>query len=152
MVRQRGVTLIELMIGIALLAILAVAIFPLGRAWVANQQITKTEKLFLEAYARAKNEALRNPNSIRYDPNDLDSSTVAIVIVDNAAKKIKVQNSAEEMIWEASIAPTVTVTLSTGCASGHQQIELNNNAYFLATSCTFYKVEANGGAYASDSL
>lgn len=150
MVRQRGVTLIELMIGITLLAILALAIFPLGRAWVANQQITKTEKDFLEAYARAKNEALRNPNAVKQDNPDL--SVVATVIIDNTAKKITVQNSAKEMIWEATMAPTVTVTLSTGCTEGHQQIKLNNNAHFLTGSCTFYKVEANGGTYASGSL
>lgn len=152
MVRQRGVTLIELMIGITLLAILALAIFPLGRTWVANQQITKTEKQFLEAYARAKNEALRNPNAIKYDPNDLDSSIVATVIIDNTAKKIEVQNNAEETIWEVSIAPTVTVTLSTGCTGGYQQINFNNDGYLLAGSCTFYKVEADGGTYASGSL
>ena len=80
MVSQRGVTLIELMVAIALLAILALAIFPLGRAWVANQQITKTEKLFLEAYARAKNEALRNPNAVKGDVKtaSLEVTTTAV--------------------------------------------------------------------------
>jgi len=92
MVRQRGVTLIELMIGIALFAILAMAIFPLGRAWVANQQITKTEKEFLEAYSRAKNEALRNPNAVKED------DVAATLKVNNTDKKIEVINSKNVVI------------------------------------------------------
>lgn len=85
MVRQRGVTLIELMIGIALLAILAVAIFPLGRAWVANAQITKTEKELLEAYARAKNEALRNPNAVKEGAKaaSLEVTSTTVVVKDS---------------------------------------------------------------------
>lgn len=139
MVRQRGVTLIELMIGIALLAILAMAIFPLGRAWVANQQITKTEKEFLEAYSRAKNEALRNPNAVKED------DVAATLKVNNTDKKIEVINSKNVVIWEAVISPTITVTLSTGCTTGHQQLTLNNNGYLRTGSCTYYNIAASGG-------
>lgn len=145
MVRQRGVTLIELMIGIALFAILALAIFPLGRAWVANQQITKTEKEFLEAYARAKNEALRNPNAVQ-------GSTAAATVEVKMDNTVAVMDSGANIIWSFEIPSTVTVTLSVGCDTGHQTIELNNNAHFLAESCTFYKVEASGGTHASGSL
>ena len=146
MVRQRGVTLIELMIGIALLAILAVAIFPLGRAWVANAQITKTEKEFLEAYSRAKNEALRNPNAVKDD--DVDP-TAASLVVDDGVVSVK-DSSGDNVIWSFEIAPTVTITLSNGCTE--QQVLLNNNAALLSESCTFYKVEATGGTYASGTL
>ena len=144
MVRQRGVTLIELMIAIALLAILALAIFPLGRAWVANQQITKTEKLFLEAYARAKNEALRNPNAVKGD--------VKAASLEVTSTTVLVKDSNGAGIWSTAIAPTVTVTLSSGCATGHKKIELNNNAHFLTGSCTFYTIGASGGTDATGSL
>lgn len=143
MVSQRGVTLIELMIAIALLAIVALAIFPLGRAWVVNQQITKTEKEFLEAYSRAKNEALRNPNAVK------DGEIAATLKVDNTAKKIVVENSEEDEIWEVSFATTTTVKLTTGddCDEDSPKVELNNNAYLIDGSCTLYKVEASGGTY-----
>ncbi|NNH77870.1 type II secretion system protein [Acinetobacter sp. ANC 5380] len=144
MVRERGITLIELMISIALLAILAVAIFPLGRAWVANQQITKTEKLFLEAYARAKNEALRNPNAVKGD--------VKAASLEVTSTTVLVKDSNGAGIWSTAIAPTVTVTLSTGCTTGHQRIELNNNAYLLAESCTSYAIAASGGNNATGSF
>ena len=144
MVRQRGVTLIELMIAIALFAILALAIFPLGRAWVANQQITMTEKLFLEAYARAKNEALRNPNAVK--------DNVKAASLEVTTTTVNVKDSNDLGIWSTAIAPTVTVTLSTGCTTGHQKIELNNNSHFLTGSCTFYTIGASGGTDATGSL
>lgn len=144
MVSQRGVTLIELMISIALLSILALAIFPLGRAWVANQQITKTEKLFLEAYARAKNEALRNPNAVKGD--------VKAASLEVTSTTVLVKDSNGAGIWSTAIAPTVTVTLSSGCATGHKKIELNNNAHLLTGSCTFYTVAASGGTNATGTL
>lgn len=141
MVRQRGVTLIELMVAIALLAILALALFPLGRAWVANAQITKTEKLFLEAYARAKNEALRNPNAVKGD--------VKAASLEVAASKVEVKDSNGAGIWSIDIAPTVTVTLSTECG---QKIILNNNARITTTGCALYTITASGGSNATGIL
>lgn len=152
MVRQSGVTLIELMIGIALLAILALAIFPLGRAWVANQQITKTEKQFLEAYARAKNEALRNPNAVT---ENAKAASLEVV-----GTKVEVKDSSGTAIWSTDIAPTVTVELFSASASTEcdadvpdtQKVALNNNAYLLAKTCTNYLIEASGGNSATGSL
>ncbi len=147
--QQRGVTLIELMIAIALLAMLALAIFPLGRAWVANAQITKTEKLFLEAYSRAKNEAIRNPNAVTID----STTPAAVLIVDNTNKMITVRNkddsTANSIVLQNAIAPTVTVTLSTACSN---KIPLNNNAYVITANCTDYTISANGGTNATGNL
>lgn len=147
--QQRGVTLIELMIAIALLAMLALAIFPLGRAWVANAQITKTEKLFLEAYSRAKNEAIRNPNAVTID----STTPAAVLIVDNTNKMITVRNkddsTANSIVLQNAIEPTVTVTLSTACSN---KIPLNNNAYVMTVNCTVYTISANGGTNATGAL
>lgn len=147
--QQRGVTLIELMIAIALLVMLALAIFPLGRAWVTNAQITKTEKLFLEAYSRAKNEAIRNPNAVTID----STTPAAILIVDNANKTVTVRNkddsAADSMILQAVIESTVTVTLSNEC---NNKIPLNNNAYVMTANCTVYTISANGGTNATGAL
>lgn len=139
--QHRGVTLIEIMIAIALLAMLALAIFPLGRAWVANAQITKTEKLFLEAYSRAKNEAIRNPNAVPID----STAPAALLIVDNTNKKIIVRNkddsTTDSIVLQVVIEPTVTVTLSNEC---NNKIPLNNNAYVMTANCTVYSITANG--------
>lgn len=137
------------MIAIALLVMLALAIFPLGRAWVANAQITKTEKLFLEAYSRAKNEAIRNPNAVTID----STTPAALLIVNNANKTITVRNkddsTADSMVLQVVIEPTVTVTLSTAC---NNKIPLNNNAYVVTVNCTVYTISANGGTNATGAL
>ncbi|NNH00379.1 prepilin-type N-terminal cleavage/methylation domain-containing protein [Acinetobacter sp. ANC 5414] len=141
MVSQRGVTLIELMVAIALLAILALAIFPLGRVWVANQQITKTEKLFLEAYARTKNEALRNPNAVK--------GATKAASLEVTTTTVAVKDSNDVAIWSIDIAPTVTVTLSTAC---DQKVILNNNANITTTGCALYTITASGGTNATGAL
>lgn len=147
--QHQGVTLIELMIAIALLAMLALAIFPLGRAWIANAQITKTEKLFLEAYSRAKNEAIRNQNAVTID----STTSAAVLIVNNTNKTITVRNkddsTADSMVLQVAIEPTVTVTLSNECSN---KIPLNNNAYVMTANCTVYTISANGGTNATGAL
>ncbi|MCA4799455.1 hypothetical protein VXQ17_12205, partial [Acinetobacter towneri] len=60
-------------------------------------------------------------------------------------KKIEVINSKNVVIWEAVISPLITVTLSTGCTTGHQQLTLNNNGYLRTGSCTYYNIAASGG-------
>ncbi|WP_326519346.1 pilus assembly FimT family protein [Acinetobacter sp. CAAS 2-6] len=150
---QQGVTLIELMITIALLAILAVAGIPLGRAWIANVQITKTEKLFLDAYVRAKNEAIRNPNGISQD----SATAVATLSVDNSNKTIKVLDSKSPptLMWTVDIPPNVTVRLSSATTStecADSQVTLDNNGHILTANCTKYTISANGGTDATGSL
>jgi len=139
--QQQGVTLIELMIAIALLAMLALAVFPLGRAWVANQQITKTEKLFLEAYARTKNEALRNPNAVK--------GATKAASLEVTTTTVAVKDSNDVAIWSIDIAPTVTVTLSTQCG---QKVILDNNAHITTAGCELYTITASGGSDATGIL
>ncbi len=140
--RQYGVTLIELLIAIVLLAMLTLAVFPLGQNWVANAQITKTEKLFLEAYNRTKNEAVRNPNGVPMD----STIPAAILIVDNENKTITVRNkddsTADSIVLKVTIEPRVTVTLSDKC---NNKILLNNNAHVMTADCTVYTITAAGG-------
>lgn len=141
MVNERGLTLIELMITIALVAILSMAIFPLGRAWVANAQITKTEKSFLEAYGLAKNEAVRNPNAVK-------ANVKAASLVINA-NKVEVTDSLDNVIWSTDIAPTASITLSPECS---QKIILNNNAQITTEGCALYTITASGGTNAIGNL
>ena len=145
----RGITLIELLVTVALIAILAMSALPLGRAWVANAQITKTEKLFLEAYSRARNEAIRNPNAVKID----GTAPAAVLIIDNTAKTMTVRNkddsAADSIVLQSAIEPTVTVTLSTEC---NNKIPLNNNAYVLTADCNVYTITASGGTNAAGAL
>lgn len=81
--QQNGVTLIELLITITLLGILAAQVMPLGRAWIANTQISNAEKSLVEALGKARNEALQNPEG------NIGATTLAPAIeVNNTNKEI----------------------------------------------------------------
>lgn len=58
--RQWGVTLIELMIGIAILAILLTQAMPSFTAWIQNQQIRNSAEAILNGLQLAKAQAVRS--------------------------------------------------------------------------------------------
>ena len=145
MVKQHGVSLIELLITIALLGLLAAKAVPLGRAWMANTNITSAEKALIQALGKARNEALQNPEGVI----GADKPASAIE-VDNTDKVIIVKNGkTETTIWEAKIPAPVTISLSpTGCTT---TLEFNNNGQNIST-CTDYTISANGGTNATAKL
>ena len=56
-----GVTLIELMIVVAIIALIALFGVPLGGRWIASSQIAETKALLFQGYSTARALALRNP-------------------------------------------------------------------------------------------
>lgn len=139
---QNGVTLIELLITIALIGMLAASTIQFGTAWVANNNISKVEKLFQNSMTKAKNEALRNPNGV------IGSNTMAAEItIDASTHKILLKNSSNSIIWEDNIPSSVTITLSPTCSS----IKLNNNGQ-NTSSCTDYSISSNGGTNATGKI
>lgn len=61
MKQQYGLTLIELMIVVLLLALLAMAASPFTSRWVDNARITETLGIMEQAVGQARAAALRNP-------------------------------------------------------------------------------------------
>ena len=145
--KQHGVTLIELLITITLLGILATQIVPLGRAWIANTQISNAEKLLVEALGKARNEALKNPEGF------IGATTpVAIIKVNNTSKQIVVENgkATPTTLWKAQIPATVSINFGpTSCTTNTMQ--LNNNSQNIST-CSTYTITANGGTNAEGNL
>ncbi len=64
---QKGMTLIELIIVIALLAILAAAAAPFTTKWVESARITETHGILEQAVGQARAAALRNPTALSGD-------------------------------------------------------------------------------------
>lgn len=142
---QKGITLIELMIVVAILLLSIFAVIPFSQAWIANNQIMKTEKMFLEAYERTKNEAIRNPQGIKQD----STQAVASLKVDNTNKIIQVVNSLDRTLWEVDVPTRTSINLTNSCLN---QIKLNNNAHVMTSGCTTYTISASGGTDAQGSL
>ncbi|MEQ1156776.1 pilus assembly FimT family protein [Acinetobacter johnsonii] len=147
MVKQHGVSLIELLITIALLGLLATKVVPLGQAWMANTNITSAEKALVQALGKARNEALQNPEGV------IGATTAAATLKFNSStKEISVENAKATpvVIWKTKIPTTASISFSgaTGCAT---TVQFNNNGQNIST-CTDYTISANGGTNATAKL
>ena len=147
MVKQHGVSLIELLITIALLGLLATKVVPLGQAWMANTNITSAEKALVHALGKARNEALQNPEGV------IGATTAAATLkINNTSKEITVENAKATpvVIWKTKIPTTASISFSgaTGCAT---TVQFNNNGQNIST-CTDYTISANGGTNATAKL
>lgn len=145
---QKGITLIELIITLALVAVIIASIAPLGRSWIATAHVSKAQSVLAQAFNKAKTEALKNPNKIL---SDADNPTVATITVypNTSPPKVIVTNSSGTTIWEDSFDSDVTITLADTCNS---KILLNNTVQFVNTStspatidntCSSYTISAS---------
>lgn len=64
---QRGITLIEMMVVVALVGILAVMAIQFGSGWTNNARVTQTQAALQHAYSSAKSAALQNPLGVSGD-------------------------------------------------------------------------------------
>lgn len=62
---HRGFTLVELMVGLAVMAMLLLAALPLGRYWVNSNRQMQMHSTLLEGVSQARALALRNPAAQR---------------------------------------------------------------------------------------
>ncbi|MHA3096809.1 pilus assembly FimT family protein [Acinetobacter brisouii] len=150
---QKGITLIELIITLALVAVIIASIAPLGRSWIATAHVSKAQSVLTQAFNKAKTEALKNPNKVL---SDATNPTTALIVVDNTGRLIKVYDSNNNEIWEDSFDNDVTVTITnqistspyTSCNGN--TILLNNTLQFLdsstkstSTTCSNYAIAAS---------
>ncbi|MHA3059773.1 pilus assembly FimT family protein [Acinetobacter sp. ANC 4636] len=142
---QKGITLIELIITLALVAVIIASIAPLGRSWIATAHVSKAQSVLTQAFNKSKTEALRNPNKVL---SDATNPTVATITINNTAKTVTVTNSSSATIWNDSFDQDTTITLPTACSS---KILLNNTVQLLNSStpatidntCSSYTISAS---------
>jgi type IV fimbrial biogenesis protein FimT len=111
--RQLGVTLIELMIGIAVLAVLATLAMPMFQQWMANTQIRNASDALLNGLQLARTEALRRNKNVEFR---LGNASDWEVWQAQPALKVQGRGSQEGQSNLAVVAPTPgdasTVTFS----------------------------------------
>ncbi len=73
--RQRGVTLIELAVTMAMFAVLLAAVAPSIGTWVRNTQIRNTATSIQAGLMRARNEAVRRNQPVRFSLVSLTQTT-----------------------------------------------------------------------------
>jgi type IV fimbrial biogenesis protein FimT len=72
----RGVTLIELVVVVALLAMLLMAVIPSASAWIRNTQIRNVATSLQTGLQRARAEAMRRNTNVRFSLVSLSNSAV----------------------------------------------------------------------------
>lgn len=101
--KQRGVTLIELMIGLAIMAILLAAGLPGFNVWIQNTQIRTAAESIQNGLQLARAEAVRRNEQVNFILGTGTSWTVSTVAVPGTA----IQSRASS---EGSVNVTVTAT------------------------------------------
>jgi len=77
---QQGVTLIELCIGIAIVAVLIVLALPTFTAWLQNSQIRVAADAIQNGISIARSEAIRRNTSVRFQFTDTADNSCAIAV------------------------------------------------------------------------
>ena len=125
---NKGFSLIELLITIAIIAFLAMIALPMTSAWIDGPDVTKTQTNFARAYSLAKNIAIREgaafaPNGatsalcIKTDANGVRSISVrkqskTIGEADRIPANCNDLNAAEKVaqeVFNAELRPSVTI-------------------------------------------
>lgn len=160
MKHQKGFTLIEIMIVIAMIALLALATMPMGGSWLRSADLQRTEGQLLEAIGRAKAGALRNPSgTIGDDPVMaicLDS-TLLQVLQGSGGSPPDCSGTIGAQIWKADLDPGVTITevgtngATITCACFNNKGLLTTNSCTSCTSSTTFTLTA-GGKHATVSI
>lgn len=84
--RLRGATLLELMIGIAILGILLIAAAPSFSAWITNTKIRTAAESIQNGLQIARNEAMRRNTNVAFR---LDSGSSWSIFVVSTAEKLQ---------------------------------------------------------------
>lgn len=100
-----GFTLIELMVTIAILALLLLLAMPFTRHWVDGVKQMRTRNLLVEGVGQARALALRNPDQRR-----ADQAAVTLRRVDGELRVLR--GDAGEPAWAASLDPASTLKLA----------------------------------------
>jgi prepilin-type N-terminal cleavage/methylation domain-containing protein len=139
---SHGFTLVELMVVIALFAILVLGTASLGRAWVANAHATNAENLLLQSYKQARATALINNNAV--------SGTAAAATLSITSTTISVTDGGGNTVYSVSPPADTTVTLTCGSS-----LALSNSAVPTASACQAslaYTISVTGGSNVSGTL
>ena len=107
--KQQGVTLIEMMIVVVVIALLALAASPFTGAWVKEADITKTLAILEQSVGSAKASALRNPTG-----EQGQNPVVALCVVERDLRLVAAAAigdcPAAGALWSARLPAGVTIT------------------------------------------
>ena len=144
--RTHGFTLIELMVTLAIAAILMFLAIPSFVSYQRNTQLTSAANSLLAAINAARGEALKRGMSVIVVPtgNGSDWKTGWVVVVDKNTPRTYTATEDNTVLTQAKVPSGISIT-GNGIASGSEP-------YILFDASGFSKTKANGPAYFSISF
>lgn len=133
LMRCGGFTLIELMLTLALAAILAMAALPMTIAWMDGVRQVQARGLLVDAVGRARALAVRNPDRLA------QSQAVARVQLANDGTLSVVRNGTGAVLWSGSMPSSV-------------QLEDSAAAPFSCVAYNSRALPVNAGGCTTDGL
>lgn len=137
--RQKGFTLIELMVAITLLAILLTIGLPSFRALIQNNRITAQTNAFISAHTYARSEAVKRSSRVDVCPRNL-AGTACSGNDWNSGWLVLIHNGAVLRVWDAPQAG-ITVTLDSGNTQrvsylNRGEVDVARDFWIRAQDCT----------------
>jgi prepilin-type N-terminal cleavage/methylation domain-containing protein len=139
---QQGVSLIEMAVALALIAILAVMAAPFTVSWSYGASTLDAKGRLVFAYAKAKALAMRNPTSVLQGIAAAgmvvsnDGTTTTVLVCKGAGSAATCSASGANLVWSTTYSSKVATTLSgTLVATGTTAyVDLDNRGTALATA------------------
>ncbi len=144
-IRVKGYTLIEIMITIAVIAVIALVTVPITGKWVQDADVSRTEGQILEAVGRIKASGIRNVSGAMGDDH------VAIACISTLSDHLKVMESTSSVaadctlsntatkLWEDTLDSDVTITdindVAVTCLCTNNKGMLTQPATGICSSC-----------------
>lgn len=107
--RQHGMSLIELMVAIAVFAILATMAFPMYSTWIAGQQVRAAAESVLDGVRVAQGEAVKRNAPVRFVLDPSEGWEVQLVSDDSVLRKTTLREGSPKV--KMSVAPSGTTTV-----------------------------------------
>lgn len=117
--RQAGLTLIEMMIVVLLIAILALLATPLTSGWIDSARLGEAQGALEQAVGHAKAAALRNPAGLKTGQaasaiclsgtGVLSVHNATPVVAPNVAVPVKCGAGAPTAAWSTQLPPNITI-------------------------------------------
>lgn len=108
---HRGFTLVELMITLALIAIIAMAAVPYTASWIHAAQVQTTAANLEQAFAKAKALALRNPSGVTASAPAASVKLAGniVIVCSGAAGDAGCSLGGGNMVWQGNVTDGVAI-------------------------------------------